>query len=66
MKEISERKEELEEYKTIMYKQIDDLNQQFKMDVIRQFIDFEAVEKANLIIFQSVGIVQYDIKNLIP
>ena len=65
MKEISERKEELEEYKTIMYKQIDDLNQQFKMDVIRQFIDFEAVEKANLIIFQSVGIVQYDIKNLI-
>ena len=48
-----------------MYKQIDDLNQQFKMDVIRQFIDFEAVEKANLIIFQSVGIVQYDIKNLI-
>lgn len=43
--ELTDRILELNEYRAKMMSQIDILNEQFKMDVIESFSNFEVVEK---------------------
>ena len=49
--EITERISELNEYKAKMMSQIDILNDQFKMNVIESFSNFDVVEKIKNIIY---------------
>ena len=53
--EITERISELNEYKAKMMSQIDILNDQFKMNVIESFSNFDVVEKIKSIIY-GVGV----------
>ena len=53
--ELTERLSELNEYRINMVSQIDILNEQFKMDVIEKFSNYDVVEKIKKITFNGIG-----------
>lgn len=54
--EMSDRINELKEFKAVLASQIDILNEQFKMDVIDRFSKLDVVEKGREISFNAIGI----------